>query len=80
MKRPDFLLLSTGPVFTLSKRARIVGVYEEMAKSESIDPTLVPGSLYIPAAWMGRNASGPVRHHQMRFGSDGGSCEYVYQL
>ena len=51
MKRPDFLLLlSTGPAFTLSKRARIVGVYEEIAKSESVDPTPVPGSPYIPAA------------------------------
>ena len=57
-----------------------MGVYEEMAKSESVDPIPMPGSPYIPAAWIGRNASGPVTHHQMRFRSDGGFCERVHQL
>jgi hypothetical protein len=47
-----------------SSRADNVGVYEEITYSlifESVDP-----ELYIPAACIGRKASGPVGHHQIR--------------
>ena len=48
-----------------------MGVYDEIAKSEMHEPG---GDLsvwiYDPAAWSGRNARGPVGHHQIRAGSD----------
>ena len=48
-----------------------VGVYDEIAKSEMHEPGGDRSvRLYIPAAWSGRNARGPVGHHQIRTGSD----------
>ena len=48
-----------------------MGIYEEIAKSEMHEPGEDwPVRLYIPAAWSGRNARGPVGHHQIRTGSD----------
>ena len=49
----------------LSLRVRTVGVYDETTKSETHDPGLY-AEPYIPAAWSGRNASGPVGHHHIR--------------
>ena len=45
-------------------KAVTVGVYDDT----TISKTLVPGSFesYNPAAWMGRKASAPVGHQQMR--------------
>ena len=41
-----------------------------MAKSDRADPADVE---YIPAACIGRNARGPVAHHQIRDNLDEGS-------
>jgi len=44
-----------------------VGIYEDIAKSERHEPGGDrPVRVYIPAAWSGRNARGPVGHHQIR--------------
>ena len=43
-----------------------------MAKSERVGPAFVVDK-YIPAACIGRNAKGPVAHHQIRDSLDGGS-------
>jgi len=42
-----------------------VGVYDETTKSEMHDPGRY-SEPYMPAAWSGRNASGPVGHHHIR--------------
>ena len=56
---------------SFSRRELTVGVYEQTAKSEMQEPGGVrPVRLYIPAAWSGRNARGPVGHHHIRVGSD----------
>jgi hypothetical protein len=52
-------------VVNLSLMEWIVGVYDETTKSEMQDPGRY-AEPYIPAAWSGRNASGPVGHHHMR--------------
>ena len=44
-----------------------------MAKSDRVGPAFVTEVAYIPAAWMGRNARGPVAHHQKRGNLDGGT-------
>ena len=44
-----------------------------MAKSDRVGPDFDIDVAYIPAACMGRNASGPVAHHQIRGNLDGGS-------
>jgi hypothetical protein len=44
-----------------------------MAKSDRVSPASVLDVAYIPAACRGRNARGPVAHHQMRGNLDGGS-------
>ena len=49
----------------LSFKERTVGVYEEITKSEMHDLGW-DAEPYIPAAWSGRNASGPVGHHHKR--------------
>ena len=46
-----------------------------MAKSDRVGPTFVIDVAYIPAACIGRNARGPVAHHQTRGNLDGGSFE-----
>jgi len=56
---------------SVSIRELTVGVYEEIAKSEMHEPGGdLSVWLYSPAAWSGRNARGPVGHHQIRAGSD----------
>jgi len=52
-------------VVNLSLMEQIVGVYDETTKSETHDPGKY-AEPYIPAAWSGRNASGPVGHHHIR--------------
>ena len=37
-----------------------------MAKSDRVGPAFVIDVAYIPAACIGRNARGPVAHHQIR--------------
>jgi hypothetical protein len=49
----------------LSLREWTVGVYDETTKSEMHDPCWY-AEPYIPAAWSGRNASGPVGHHHIQ--------------
>ena len=44
-----------------------------MAKSDRVGPAFVSDVAYIPAACIGRNARGPVAHHQIRGKMDGGS-------
>ena len=45
-----------------------------MAKSDRVGPAFVVlDGAYIPAACIGRNARGPVAHHQIRGKLDGGS-------
>ena len=44
-----------------------------MAKSDKAGPAFVVDVAYIPAACIGRNARGPVAHHQIRDNLDGGS-------
>ena len=44
-----------------------------MAKSDKAGPASVVDVAYIPAACIGRNARGPVAHHQIRDNLDGGS-------
>ena len=48
-----------------------------MVKSDSADaiPGLDPS--YIPAACIGRNARGPLTHHQIHIKSQGGSLENI---
>ena len=46
-----------------------------MAKSDKMAPAFVIDVAYIPAACMGRNARGPVTHHQIRGNLEGGSFE-----
>ena len=46
-----------------------------MAKSDRVGPTFVIDVAYIPAACIGRNARGPVAHHQTHGNLDGGSFE-----
>ena len=62
----------------LSLRERIVGIYDETTKSEMHNP-LWYAEPYIPAAWSGRNASGPVGHHHIRLRSEefGGDCKIL---
>jgi hypothetical protein len=43
-----------------------------MAKSDRVCPAFVIDVAYIPAACIGRNARGPVAHHQIRGNLDGG--------
>ena len=59
----------------LSLRERTVGIYDGTTKSEMHDPRWY-AEPYIPAAWSGRNASGPVGHHHIRLRSEnfGGDC------
>jgi len=57
--------ISIGTSLNLLISTLIVGVYDEMTKSEAQDPN-VRSFPYIPAACMGRKTSGPVGHHQMR--------------
>ena len=63
-------------VTNLSLRVRTVGVYDETTKSEMHDPGQYAGP-YIPAAWSGRNASGPVGHHHIRPRSEGLGGDFV---
>jgi len=57
--------------FSFSISELTVDIYEEIAKSERHEPGGDrPVGIYIPAAWSGRNARGPVGHHQMRAGSN----------
>jgi hypothetical protein len=46
-----------------------------MAKSDRVGPAfvMIVDVAYIPAACIGRNARGPVAHHQIRDNLDGGS-------
>jgi hypothetical protein len=44
-----------------------------MAKSDRVGPASVLDVAYIPAACTGRNARGPVAHHQMHGNLDEGS-------
>ena len=44
-----------------------------MAKSDRACPDFVEDVTYIPAAWIGRNARGPVAHHQIRGNFNRGS-------
>ena len=45
-----------------------------MAKSDRVGPVFdVDDVAYIPAACIGRNARGPVAHHQIRDNLTGGS-------
>ena len=44
-----------------------------MAKSDRMGPAFVVDVAYIPAACIGRNARGPVVHHQIRDNFNGGS-------
>ena len=46
-----------------------------MAKSDKAGPAFDVDVAYIPAACIGRNARGPVAHHQIRDNSDGGFFE-----
>ena len=46
-----------------------------MAKSDREGPAFVIDVAYIPAACIGRNARGPVAHHQIRGNLDGGTFE-----
>jgi hypothetical protein len=46
-----------------------VGMYEDIAYSPICES--FEFELYIPAACMGRNASGPVGHHHMRGSTSG---------
>ena len=47
-----------------------------MAKSDRAGPAFVVDVAYIPAACIGRNARGPVAHHQIRDNNwDGGSIK-----
>ena len=43
-----------------------------MAKSDREGPAFVIDVAYIPAACIGRNARGPVAHHQIRGNLDRG--------
>ena len=52
-------------------------MYDEMAKSDRVGPASVMDVAYIPAACIGRNARGPVAHHQIRGNSDGGFFEQM---
>jgi hypothetical protein len=54
----------------LSLRERTVGIYDETTKSDIHNPRWY-AEPYIPAAWSGRNVSGPVGHHHIRLQSDG---------
>ena len=51
-----------------------------MAKSDSVGPAFVKDVAYIPAACIGRNARGPVAHHQIRDNLDGGSFKEDEEL
>ena len=59
----------------------MVGVYDETTKSEMHNPGLYDGP-YIPAAWSGRNESGPVGHHHIRWRSErlGRDCKKSVQI
>ena len=46
-----------------------------MAKSDRVGPAFDVDVAYIPAACIGRNARGPVAHHQIRGNLDGDSFE-----
>ena len=70
----DWLIISSppgaSPEFgkdpTRSSRDETVGVYDEIARSGSEVEGPSEGVSYIPATWIGKNASGPVAHHQIR--------------
>jgi hypothetical protein len=57
--KDEFTLGSVDP-----RRRDSVGVYDEITYSPICES--VESESYIPAACIGRNASGPVGHHHMR--------------
>jgi hypothetical protein len=48
-----------------------------MAKSDRVGPALDVDVAYIPAACIGRNARGPVAHHQIRDNLEGASFSNI---